>query len=229
MRGVLFDFNGTMLFDTKFHEIAWKDYLEKLIGRRVSDQELQDYVYGINANVTLPHFLQREMTQEEVDRLEEGKEKIYRQMCLDNPDEFHLVDGLPEFLDALKEKGVPMNIATASAFNNVKFFFEHLDLGRWFDIDTVVYNDSSFRGKPHPDIFLLAAKRIGMSTEDCIIFEDTKAGLEAARRAKAAMIVGVGTTLDEKTLESTEDVAMVLEDFQGAMERLEPFLMEGRQ
>ena len=61
----------------------------------------------------------------------------------------------------IKKKGIDRNIATASAFPNVKFFFDHLDLDNWFDINNVAYNDGVIPGKPDPSIFLLAAKRTG--------------------------------------------------------------------
>ena len=69
------------------------------------------------------------------DALEEEKESLYRALCLASPD-FALAPGLPEFLDALREREIPRNIATASALPNVRFFFEYLPLGRWFDFMT---------------------------------------------------------------------------------------------
>lgn len=124
MRGVIFDFNGTMFFDEEFQNKAWKIFIEQKIGRDISDDEFQEYIHGRNANVSLPYFLQRDLTMQEIMGLEEEKEKIYRQLCMESKS-FKLADGLPRFLDKLNAKGIPYTIATASALGNVNFFFEN--------------------------------------------------------------------------------------------------------
>lgn len=201
MTGVIFDFNGTMFFDGEFQEKSWRQFLKTKIGREVSEEEFHEYVHGRNSEVTLPYFLKRELTKEEVEDLEEEKEVIYRELCLESED-FKLADGISEFLDELVERKIPMTIATASALNNVKFFFEHLHLDKWFEFDKVVYNDGILPGKPEPDLFLKAAEKINMDIEKCIIFEDSKSGIEAARRAKAKKAIGVASMLDIEELES---------------------------
>lgn len=212
-KAVLFDFNGTMFFDEKFQDRAWREFLEGKIGRKVTNEEFQKYVHGINAEVTLTYFLQRSFTRKEIVALEEEKEIVYRNLCLSHPEEFKLAEGLPEFLDELKEKKVPVTIATASAINNVKFFFEHLNLGKWFDIGKVVYNDGSFHGKPEPDIYLLAAKKLGVEIRDCAVFEDTVPGMTAGVRAGAKKIVGVASMLSEEEILCIEGVTGVIEDY----------------
>lgn len=131
---VLFDFNGTMFFDQRFQEDSWRRFLEPKIGRPVTEAEFQTYIHGRNMGETLAYFFSRPFSREETDALEEEKESLYRALCLANPD-FALAPGLPEFLDALREREIPRNIATASALPNVRFFFEYLPLGRWFDPD----------------------------------------------------------------------------------------------
>lgn len=201
MVGIIFDFNGTMFFDEKFQEKAWRKFLEIKIGREVSEEEFHEYIHGRNSEVTLPYFLKKELTKEEVMSLEEEKEVIYRQLCLESED-FKLADGISEFLDKLVKLEIPMTIATASALNNVKFFFEHLHLDKWFEFDKVVFNDGVLPGKPEPDLFLKAAEKINMDIENCIIFEDSKSGIKAARRAKAKKAIGVASMLDRDELEA---------------------------
>ncbi|MBR1554700.1 MAG: HAD family phosphatase, partial [Oscillospiraceae bacterium] len=157
MKGVIFDFNGTMIFDKEFHDEAWRKFLENRMQREISEEEFEEHVYGRSAQDILSYFLECEISGQESIRIEEEKEKIYRELCLRSPD-FHLAEGLPEFLDKLKEQGIPVTIATASARKNMEFFFEHLPLARWFDLNHVVYNDGTFRGKPAPDIFLKASE-----------------------------------------------------------------------
>lgn len=199
MRGVIFDFNGTMFFDEEFQNKAWKTFIEQKIGRDISNNEFQEYVHGRNANVSLPYFLQRDFTKQEIMELEEEKEKIYRQLCIESKD-FKLADGLPQFLDELNVRGIPHTIATASALGNVNFFFEYLNLHKWFQVKDVVYNDGTIQGKPEPDIYLKAADVIKVNISDCVIFEDAKSGIESAKRAGAGKIVGVTSMLDDNKL-----------------------------
>lgn len=125
MKGVIFDFNGTMLFDEEFQNKAWKTFIEQKIGRDISNNEFQEYVHGRNADTTLPYFLQRNLTKQEIMELEEEKELIYRELCIGSKG-FKLADGLPQFLDDLIARGIPRTIATASALGNVKFFLKIL-------------------------------------------------------------------------------------------------------
>jgi len=196
---ILFDFNGTLFFDGAFQENAWRTYLSRLIGRDVTDDEFRDHIHGRSAAATFSYFLNREVLQEEAAVLEEQKELIYRELCLASPD-FHLEDGVPAFLDALKNRGIPYTIATASALGNVRFFFEHLGLSRWFDFDKVVYSDGSLPGKPAPDLYLKAAEVLSADPARCIIFEDAKSGILAAKNAGAAKVVGVTSSMTADAL-----------------------------
>jgi len=199
IKGVIFDFNGTMIFDKDFHDKAWRMFLENRIQKSVSDEEFQEHVYGRSAQDILSYFLKKEISGAESILIEEEKEKIYRELCLQSPD-FHLADGLPDFLDFIKEREMPFTIATASALKNMQFFFENLHLDRWFSLDGVIYNDGSFPGKPAPDIFLKAADLLNLNVKECAVFEDAKSGIQAAWNAGAGMIVGVSSMLSEHTL-----------------------------
>ncbi len=132
------------------------------------------------------------LSREEIEDLEEEKEQIYRKLCLESK-EFKLADGLCEFLDMLKENAVPMTIATASGWNNVKFFFDHLKLDKWFVIEKVIYNNGTIAGKPEPDLYLKASEALGVDIHDCIVFEDSVSGIESAKRAEAKTIVRVAS------------------------------------
>ena len=209
LQAALFDFNGTMLFDEKFQEKSWISFLSDKIGRSVSDEEFKNFVHGRNADVTLAYFLNRSVSRDETIILEEEKEKIYRKLCISSPKEFKLADGLPEFLDLLKTKGIPVTIATASGYNNVRFFFEKLALDRWFDFDRIVYNDGTIPGKPEPDIYLKVAEKLSTDISDCVVFEDAKSGIESARNAGAGKIIGIASMLNEDTLLSYGAAAAV--------------------
>ena len=198
---ILFDFNGTLFFDGAFQEKAWRTYLSHLVSREVTDDEFRDQIHGRSAAATFSYFLHRDVSQDEAAVLEEQKELIYRELCLASPD-FHLEDGVPAFLDALKNHNIPYTIATASALGNVRFFFEHLELSRWFDFEKVIYSDGSLPGKPAPDLYLKAAEILGADPARCIIFEDAKSGILAANNAHAAKVVGVTSSMTADALKA---------------------------
>lgn len=226
MMGVLFDFNGTMLFDSDLHELAWGRFFEERIGRRLTEAELHREVLGRNAEWFLPRMLGRELEPREVRALEEEKEAVYRQMLLDRPERFALAPGLEAFLERLRAAGVLMNIATASALPNVRFFFEHLGLSRWFDFDRVVFNDGRILGKPAPDYYLRAAERIGLEASECAVFEDSPSGLRAAVSSGSPLVVGIASMVSPAALSEIEGVSAIWRDFRDPDEELVRRILE---
>ena len=199
IKGIVFDFNGTMIFDKDFHDKAWNLFLETSIGRKISDFEFYKYICGRTAQSILSYFFNKEISSIESIAIEEQKEKIYRKLCLQSQD-FRLADGLTEFLNFLKDNNIPITIATASGFRNMQFFFENLNLNQWFSLDKIIYNNGSFAGKPEPDIYLKAFDLLGLQPEDCIVFKDSESGILSAKRAKAGKIIGISSMLNTETL-----------------------------
>lgn len=102
VKGVIFDFNGTMIYDGDIQENSWRTFLYRKTGREITDNEFHEYVHGRNADISLPYFLGRKLSRDEIEQLAEEKEIIYRDLCLKDKSHFKLINGLPEFLDALK-------------------------------------------------------------------------------------------------------------------------------
>lgn len=181
--GIIFDFNGTLFFDSDKQEQAWHTVSRQLRGKGFTSEEMYERVHGRSSRSIFEYLLRKPLTQEQVWELIERKETIYRELCLQDEERFRLAPGAAELLDWLCEHGIPHTIATASEIRNVRFFREHFGLDRWFDPRRIVYDDGTFSGKPAPDIYLRAAERIGLSPSRCIVAEDARSGIEAARRA----------------------------------------------
>ena len=225
MNGVLFDFNGTLLFDGKLQDESWHEFLNQKTGRIISDAEFQEHMQGVNEIEALSYFVGKKLSQAQAEALEEEKEIIYRAKCLALGEDFKLAPGLPNFLDELKKNKIPFNLASASVMSNINFFFEHLNLGKWFKIDYVVHKDGQILSKPAPDMYLKAAEVIGLQVSDCVIFEDSRMGMKAAKRAQAKKIIGVMSSKDEKTLRSY-GADEVISDYTDA-EKIIKFILEG--
>jgi len=192
LAGVLFDFNGVLLHDAHLHEQAWHELSLQLRGRELSADELRHDVHGRTNRDILAHLLGRAPSAGELAALSDRKEAAYRALCLAAGALFQLAPGAAPLLDRLLDAGAPRAIATSSPLANVDFFVAHLGLSRWFAREAIVYDDGSFPGKPAPDIYLLAAARLGLPPAACIVLEDAVSGIEAARRAGCGRIIAIG-------------------------------------
>ena len=216
MKAVIFDFNGTMFFDSDKHEKAWERYLGKLIGRKITDEEFKKYVHDRNSSFIIEHFLNKKMDKETLMNMSDEKEGVYRKLCLEDKENFHLVNGLTGFLDYLKEKDINVNIATASNKENIDFYFNNFSLGNWFDYDKVVYDDGTLPGKPEPDIYLKAAENIGIDPGDTIVFEDALSGIKSAFNGGFAKIIVIADKENEFYFRDLKEVSGVIKDFSEA-------------
>lgn len=214
MIAYIFDFNGTMVTDSHIHETAWRYYVEQLCHRKVSQTEFREHVHGKTSPAILEYFLGEKMlSPRKLAAYSEEKEALYRQLCLQNQEQFHLTDGLPEFLDAAKEHNIPMTIATAANLANIDFYFDYFGLDKWFDKDRVAYDDGSLNGKPEPDIYQKAMNLLSVKPENCVVFEDAVSGVIAAKRAGAGKIIGIYGDSDCGLLQKTGFVDICIRDF----------------
>jgi HAD superfamily hydrolase (TIGR01509 family) len=191
LKGAIFDFNGTLIDDSEFHDRAWNEISMQLRGRPFTEDEIRINIYGKNNRAIVEYLSAGVPDADSTGTLAVKKENIYRGLCLANPERFRLVPGARDFLDRLKSMDIPMAIATASGLDNVEFYIKHLGLERWFSTGRIVYDNSSFQGKPAPDFYLEASKRLGLSPRECVVFEDSQAGLKSAQNAGIGMIVAL--------------------------------------
>lgn len=213
MRSVIFDFNGTLFYDTDKHIIAWQRYLERHHCRVPTEKEAQETIIGTTNTTILRRYVDDGITPEQVIAAVEQKEELYFEACRRDPDCMHLTAGAEAFFDLLTARGIPFMIATGSAKQNMDFYFEHLPIGRWFSYDNVIYDDYSRKGKPYPDIYLDAAGHLGTPIGECVVFEDALAGYRSAEAAGAGAIVMVGTPENTAGFEKLPAVTEIIRDF----------------
>ena len=190
-KGIIFDFNGTLYWDSVKHKQTWRQYSKILRGTEFTDEEMLKYMFGRTNEEIIKYVIGKQPSPEMVKKYGQEKEALYRQMCLDDFENFHLAEGVEEFLDFLKENNIPMTIATMSDKVNVDFYIEHFHLEKWFDIDKIVYSDGIIPGKPAPDIYQIAAKNLGLNPKECIVVEDALSGIESARAAGIGRIIAI--------------------------------------
>lgn len=190
MQSVIFDFNGTLFFDTELHVIAWKAFIKEKMGYEMSDDEFKERIYGRDNIQVIKNYFPN-LSQEEAEEYSEEKEKMYRLMCQKQPEMTHLVEGAEAFFDYLKAHKIPFTIATGANKGNVDYYFEVFDLGKWFKYDQVVLDDGHLPGKPDPTVYLLALEKLGVDPKGCLVFEDSPAGVQAAYAAGIERVVNV--------------------------------------
>ncbi len=211
--GVIFDFNGTMFFDSNKHEEAWQLYVEELTGKTISGADIRDYIHGRNAADILEHFIGGKMSKEMVMQFSEEKESIYRRLCREDKKKLTLAPGLREFLDYLLEVKVPIGIATAANKANMLLYFDVFGLDYWFDFDNVAYDDGTLRGKPYPDIYSKACKLLKVTPNRCIVFEDAYVGLQSAKAAGVENIVAVVGDSDREDFDKLGGARAIINDY----------------
>lgn len=211
--GVIFDFNGTLFFDADKQEESWRIFSKQLRGHAFSDEELQNLMHGRTNKTLIEYLLGCSIDNDKLFKLSDEKEKIYRDMCVNDPENLKLAPGAIELLDYLKENLIPYTIATASGKENVLFYMETLELYKWFDFDKIVFDDGSFLGKPEPDIYLKAAAKLGVQPENCIVIEDAISGIESAYRANIGKIIAIGPESKHENLRKIKGVSTVISNF----------------
>lgn len=212
LKAVVFDFNGTLFFDTEKHEEAWQKYAEGIIGRPLTADD-NAAIMGRSNEMILKYLLGRMPKAEETRTMGNAKEALYRELCLKDPKCMTLAHGAADFLDALAARNIPTAIATSSPIDNIEFYFDKLGIGRWFDMSDVVYDDGTVRGKPEPDIYLAAAAKLHLDPSEILVFEDSLSGIASARSAGVKSIAAVTSSNSAETLAAQDGVSLVFDDY----------------
>jgi beta-phosphoglucomutase len=215
---VLFDMDGTLVDNMRFHVQAWVSMASALGISGQPEERFEREFAGKRNEEILPVLLGRPLSAEEATRLAEQKEAHYRQLYAP-----HLVAlrGAPELLSRLHRLGRRLAVATAAPAANRDFVLDGLALRPFFS--RVIGAEDVTRGKPAPDIFLASARALGVEPSTCVVFEDAINGILAARAA-GMFAVGVTTLIPEQTLREA-GAHWVIRDFASLPEDLERWLL----
>lgn len=207
IRAVLFDLDGTLVDNMRYHFQAWRE-TAKALGVTLDDRTIQREFAGKKNDEIIPVVLGRTPTPEELRRIAHDKEAAYRALYRPH---VALMPGAQAFIAGLRKDGVKTAIASAAPPENRAMILDALGLRGSFD--AIAGGEEAKRGKPFPDIFLLAAERVGVSPAECLVFEDAVLGVRAAVAAGASVI---GVTTAEPAHELTAAGARAtIADFEG--------------
>jgi len=192
--GAIFDFNGTIFWDTKLHNEAWDIFLSRH-NLSLSDEDKTKYIHGKTNKEILNIIFNTNLEKTLLDKYSLEKEKIYQSLCLNSGLGF--APGAINFIEFLRYNNIDYAIATSSGKGNIDFYFSYLHLENWFTQEQVIFNDGSIKSKPDPEIFQTAIKKLGKKPGEVVIFEDSYAGIEAAEKAGAGKIIIVNSNGDD--------------------------------
>jgi beta-phosphoglucomutase len=203
-KALIFDMDGTLVDNMHCHNQAWEVWFKKqglpfdaaqffeLTAGRSNAEILADFLPHAHPDSYPKHVTEKDLT--------------YQQLYL--PQRAPIA-GLMTFLDAAKAANLPCGIGSGATQNNVDFILPPLNLTSYFQ--AVVIPSATIRGKPHPDIFLEAARQLGVAPQDCVVFEDAPLGIRAAHAA-GMRCVALTTHLSAAELEA-ELPAHIMADY----------------
>lgn len=187
IKGVIFDLDGVLVTTDELHYRAWK---------RLADEEdipfnrdVNQRLRGVSRMASLEILLENATavyTPQQKAELAKRKNNCYRE-SLSSITPADVLDGALEMLRALRQRGI--KIAIGSSSKNAPLIMERTDL--LGEVDEIVDGNDITRSKPDPEVFLLAAERMGLEPSECLVVEDAAAGIEAGLSAGMA-VFGIG-------------------------------------
>ena len=201
MNAFIFDMDGVLADNSDFHVQAWTEY-SRQYGRELSVDDIKRRL-GFNNREYMRFVLDREPTPEEVSKSTVEKEALYRKLY--GP---HLIapPGLLALLEFAKRERVTCGIATSAPEDNVRFVLDGLGIRPYFK--EIVDSGHVKHCKPDPEIYLLAAQRLGLTPAQCLVFEDAIAGIQAAKAA-GMKVIAITTSYPAEVLRDHRPDAVI--------------------
>jgi beta-phosphoglucomutase len=203
----IFDMDGTIVDNMAFHTESWLAFFARR-GKTYDPDAFFRETAGAQGREILRERLGPDIPDDEIAVLAQEKDVLYREIYGPHRS---AIQGFEAFVTAARAQGVRLAVATSAPPANIVFTLDELDLRRHFD--AVVGAADVARGKPHPDVFLKAAEKLGVPPADCIVFEDAPMGVEAARRAGMRAVV-ITTTLPAEAFREFDNVVRIVEHYE---------------
>jgi beta-phosphoglucomutase len=204
MQGAIFDLDGVIVDTAKYHYLAWK-WLASDLGFEFTEED-NERLKGVSRMRSLDILLEiggLTVSEEQKAEMADKKNNLYVEY-ITKMDQSEILPGVTEYLTELRNNGV--KIALGSASKNAELILSRLDIMKLFD--TIVDGNKVSKAKPDPEVFLLAAQELGLTSEDCVVFEDAAAGVQAGKAA-GMKVVGIGSP--EVLLEADKVIAGLYE------------------
>jgi len=203
--GCIFDWDGVISDSSSHHIEAWKMLATE--ERLVFPEHLFKQSFGMKNEQIIPQLFKWTDDMDEIMRLDKKKEKLYREIVIKNG--ALTFPGVEPFLTLLKEFEIPCVIGSSAPRANITTALDRLQFNDFFQ--SIVCGEDVIYGKPDPQIFLTAARNLGLGPSQCVVFEDAHVGIAAAR-AGGMRVVAVTTTYPRASLSQADCVVDRLDE-----------------
>lgn len=199
--------DGVLVNNLEVHRAAFAEFFRRYGVERSFDELSR--VFGKGNDDIMGELMPRDVVERVgIRELGHEKEAIYREIYAPT---ITPQPGLLTFLDECEAEGLKCAVGSSGYRANVDFVLDKCNIERYFDY--AVAGDEVTRCKPDPEIYFTAAAKLGLRADECVVFEDAEAGIEAAKRA-GMRVVALATTFNRDFLETT-DADYIIDDFRG--------------
>jgi beta-phosphoglucomutase len=187
LKGFIFDMDGVVVDNHRYHFKAWMEFAAK--HKFPLDEKIYRDTFNGKTNTDLFKMIfGAEISKKQMDAYAHEKESNYQKIY---ESDMRPVKGLVDFLELLQSKRYKIALGTSAPTSNVDFTLDKLFLRKYFEV--IVDGPQVNRGKPDPEVYVRCATLLDIDPKNCVVFEDSLAGLESGKRA-GCEIVGVATS-----------------------------------
>lgn len=195
LEAVIWDMDGVIADTGRYHFQAWQDVFWKR-GIEFTIDEFNNH-FGQRNDTIIQYAFKGNISPEELDKVAQKKEANYRERVTAN---VKALPGAVRLIKSLRQCGIKMAIASSAPPENIRLILGKLRIEKYFN--AIVWGREVTEGKPSPQAFLLAAKKLNVVPESCVVIEDAMAGVAAAKRAGMKCVAVTNTSPGEKLSEA---------------------------
>jgi beta-phosphoglucomutase family hydrolase len=195
VKAVIWDMDGIIADTSQYHHKGWQIVFRKR-GINYTEADFRRNT-GKRSDTIIREVLGEKIPQNEITEIIQEKDETFRQLMGGN---IKLFPGVLKLITSLKEHDFKIAIASSAPMENIRLITQSLKIDNYFD--AIISGWEVTKGKPHPQTFLLAAEKLGVETEDCIVIEDAISGVTASKRAGMCCIAVTNTTSREELREA---------------------------
>ena len=200
----IFDMDGTLIDNTPYHFKSWQALFKKHDLGTLTLQTYRTEISGVPIIETLRRLFSDKYDEAGLHALLEEKEGYYREIYAPF---LAPINGLENFLTSLKDAGIKMAMASSATMEDIDFILNKIPIRG--DFEAIIDGSRVSKGKPNPQIFLKAAEELKARPEDCVVFEDSLAGIKAANAA-GMKVVGITTG---HTADQLQPSGLIINDY----------------
>jgi HAD superfamily hydrolase (TIGR01509 family) len=212
-RAAIFDFNGTIFWDTEINYLSWSNCIKKWLDREYSREEYF-ILNGRTNKETIERVFNKKLSEEFIAQKDKEKTVEYLKIMKEQQENVVLAPGFEEFAQRLIDLGITIAIATSASPSLMVEYKKVFKLTRLFKEEFIISSDGSLASKPDPAIYLKTIDLLDIPASSTIVFEDAKSGIISASRAQVKNVIAVSSDgSDFDTIANLKETSMIITDY----------------